>query len=96
METHLFDRGAMENRNQSFMLNQDKEAGLKNSVNNGQVRLALEYAQSIIVDLISRVSELEGKLDSMAEGTTEKNSIETKKTTRSVKAPEKSGQVTTD
>lgn len=94
METHLFDRGVMENRNQPFTLNQDKLTGFKNAVNNGQIRLALEYSQSIIIDLVSRVSELEKNI-SLPEITNLKDeNIEPKKTLRSSKAAAKSEQAT--
>jgi hypothetical protein len=94
METHLFDRGIMENRNQPFTLNQDKLTGFKNAVNNGQVRLALEYSQSIIVDLVSRISELEKSI-SLSEKTDVKDeNVEPKKPLRSSKTTAKSEQAT--
>lgn len=50
----------MENRKQSFILQEDKTIGFKNAVRNGQFRLALEYSVSIIEELESRIRDLEG------------------------------------
>lgn len=94
METHLFDRGVMENRNQPFTLNQDKLTGFKNAVNNGQIRLALEYSQSIIIDLVSRVSELEKNISLPETANLKDENVEPKKTSRSSKTAAKSEQAT--
>lgn len=94
METHLFDRGAMENRNQSYTLKNNKIDGLKTAVNNGQVRLALEYSQAIIVELAERIVELENKVgtsDSVV-ATNAENLPAVKKTAKTNRAAAKTGE----
>jgi len=89
METYLFDRGAMENKSQ-YTLNNDKVLGLKNSVNNGQIRLALEYSQSIILDLVSRISDLENKISLLTpQVQDEKLSVDSKKPTKTTRTTSK-------
>jgi len=59
MSVEFIDRGLMDTRRQAYTLNEDSLAGFKAAVNNGQTRLALEYAERLIDSLLSRVSALE-------------------------------------
>jgi len=59
MSIELIDRGTMNTARRNYTLNPNSMAGFKTAVNNGQTRLALEYAEILIDQLISRVSELE-------------------------------------
>lgn len=59
MSVEFIDRGIMDNRTQSYTMNPDKRIGLSNAVKNGQTRLALEYAEQLIGELMTRIIKLE-------------------------------------
>lgn len=95
MTIELIDRGIMDTRRQGYTLNSNSLAGFKNAVNNGQTRLALEYAEILIDQLISRVSLLENSLgqgieveDSVAETETKEKPTRTKKAVQQKEIPE--------
>lgn len=59
MSIKLIDRGIMNTTRQGYTLNTNPLTGFKNAINNGQTRLALEYAEVLIDQLMSRVASLE-------------------------------------
>lgn len=77
MDVELIDRGIMNTRKQAYALNSNSLAGFKNAVNNGQTRLALEYAEIVIDDLLQRLVDLENATDSKTRITVETETIET-------------------
>ena len=61
MSIELIDRGVMETTRRGYTLSANPADGFKTAVNNGQTRLALEYAEVLISQLMSRVAELESQ-----------------------------------
>jgi hypothetical protein len=61
MSIELIDRGIMDATRRGYTLNANPAVGFKAAVNNGQTRLALEYAEILIEQLMSRVAQLESQ-----------------------------------
>lgn len=79
MSIQLIDRGIMNTTRQGYTLNTNPLAGFKTAVNNGQTRLALEYAEVLLDELISRIASLEGQLNAEpTKASQEKDTLEAK------------------